>query len=84
MWMSADCVLSAANDVLNRIPLSSGLYSSRFYDSGGSDLGHDYPPEWRKRDVLWTATLIDNFAMSATARGLFCRVSMMPREDIYS
>jgi hypothetical protein len=69
--MSADCVLSAVNDVLNRIPLSSGLYSSRLYDIGASDLGHDYPPEWRKRDVLWIATLIDNFATLATARGLF-------------
>jgi hypothetical protein len=76
LWISADCVLLAVNDVLNRIQISPCLYFPRSHDFGTSDLGHYYLPEWRKRDVLWTATLIDNFATWATPEACFCRVSV--------
>ena len=39
MWISADRVLSAVDDVLNRIRQGPSLFFWEFHDFGASDLG---------------------------------------------
>jgi hypothetical protein len=42
------------------------LKFSRFHEFDASDLGHDQLPEWRKRDVFWSLTLLDYVNNCAT------------------